>query len=262
MSLAIDLSQQVAVVTGGTAGIGRATVEAMLEAGARVAFCAIAQDDCDAAAAELGKRFGTGRVLGVAADLNRRETLTAFADRVVTEWGRIDTLVCNATDFGTGSAPTGVAPERYLQLLQANVVNNLHLCSHVLPQMEARGSGSVVLISSIAGFTTMPSNIPYSSSKAAIMSMARSLAAQYAESGVRVNCVSPGLIKTAGAQSIWDSPDGGAAYIRRNIPMNRIGEPAEIAAAVAFLASPLARYITATILPVDGGRVGIGQKAG
>lgn len=262
MALEIDLSDQVVVVTGGTAGIGRATVEVMLEAGARVAFCAVDQADCDAAAAELGRRFAPDRVLGLAADLNARETLTAFADRATALWGRIDTLVCNATDFGVGGPPTAVDPERYLQLLQANVVNNMHLCTHVLPRMEARRTGSVILITSIAGFTTMPSNIPYASSKAAIMSMARSLAAQYADSGVRVNCVSPGLIRTAGARSIWDSPDEGRAYIQRNIPMNRIGLPEEIAAACAFLASPLAAYITAAVLPVDGGRVGIGQKAG
>ena len=94
------------------------------------------------------------------------------------------------------------------------------------------------------------------------MSMARSLAAQYAESGVRVNCIVPGLIKSMSSRPVWDSPDGGAAYIKRNIPMNRIGQPEEIAALCAFLASPLGAYITAAIIPVDGGRIGIGQKVG
>ncbi len=262
MTLAIDLSNQVALVTGGTGGIGRGIVEVLLSAGAKVAFCAVDQAECDAVATELGKDHEASRILAMAADLNDRDSLFAFADRVTETWGGIDTLICNAADFGVGGHPTEIEPDRYLRLLQANVVNNFTLCTHVLPRMEARGTGSVVLFSSVAGVSTMPANVPYGSSKAAIMSMARSLAAQYAESGVRVNCIVPGLIKSMSSRPVWDSPDGGAAYIKRNIPMNRIGQPEEIAALCAFLASPLGAYITAAIIPVDGGRIGIGQKVG
>jgi hypothetical protein len=263
MSITIDLSGQVALITGGTRGIGHAIVDEMVRAGARVAFCGREAAQCAAVERELGQRTSLpDRVLGVAADLRKRQSLLALVDAVESRWGPLDTLICNAADFGTASTVADVNSDRYMEVLEANVVRNFFLCQHVLPGMARRRSGSVILMGSIVGFTTMPTNIPYSSSKAAIVNMARSLAAEYAETGVRVNCISVGLIKTDSSKSIWEDEDLARSYIAQRVPMQRIGQPREIATVCAFLCSPLASYVTAAVIPVDGGRMGVGQSAG
>ena len=200
--------------------------------------------------------------MGSAANLLDRASLAALVAAVVSHWGNIDTLVCNAADFGRASAVKDTDCERYERVLQANVVGNFYLCQQILPQMVARGSGSVILMTSIVGYTAMPSNIPYSSSKAAIASMTRSLAAEYASKGIRVNCIAPGLIRTESSKDIWEDPELARSYITQRVPMQRIGEPNEIASVCVFLSSPLASYVTAATIPVDGGRFGIGQPAG
>lgn len=264
MSISIDLSNQVVLITGGTGGIGYGTVEQFLKAGARVAFCAPDAAECAACEEDFRTRLGLGadRVVGIAADLRDRESLARFVNAALSRWGRIDTLICNAAEFGVASVIEDVECESYARILQSNVVNNFHICRLVLPQMVERGAGSIVLLSSIVGFTTMPTNIPYSSSKAAIMSMARSLAAEYAATGVRVNCISPGLIRSNSSRDIWENEELARTYIPSKIPMQRIGEPQEIGSVCVFLASPLASYITAATIPVDGGRLGVGMPAG
>lgn len=259
MALAIDLSGQTVLVTGGTRGIGRAIVDRMLAAGARVAFCAPSADECAAVAQALG---AGERVLGCAADLHDLASLSALVATIAARWGGIDALVCNAADFGVPDHVDRVDPVLYSRVLQANVVGNFHLCQQVLPAMLEKGAGSITLVTSIVGYTAMPVNIPYASSKAALASVARSLAAAYAGRGIRVNCVSPGLVRTDASRDIWEDEDVARDYIARLVPMQRIADPDEIAGACAFLASPLASYITAATLPVDGGRLGIGQLAG
>ncbi|MEY4099758.1 MAG: hypothetical protein RL300_929 [Pseudomonadota bacterium] len=264
MSYSIDLSSQVVLVTGGTQGIGHAIVEKMLCAGARVAFCAPDQLECDQVVAAFNREFefGEERVIGLAGDLRDRESLTSFVNSVLARWGKIDTLVCNATVFGVQCEIEDASCEGFAHLLESNLVNNFHLCRLVLPQMQALGAGSIIFITSISGFSAMPTNIPYSSSKAALTSMARSLAAKYADQGIRVNCISPGLIRTEGSRSAWENEEAASSFVREKIPMQRIGQPSEIADACVFIASPQASYITAATLPVDGGRVGVGQSSG
>ncbi|WP_051419716.1 SDR family NAD(P)-dependent oxidoreductase [Paracoccus pantotrophus] len=263
MSITIDLSDQVALVTGGTRGIGQAIVRQMLEAGARVAFCAPEADECAARAAEFASLPGmSDRVMGMAANLRDRASLAALVKAVGARWGHIDSLICNAAEFGVPSRVEDVDPDIYMRLLQSNVVGNFHLCQQVVPGMLERGAGSITIVTSIVGYTTMPTNIPYSSSKAALASMARSLAAAYAGQGIRVNCVSPGLFRTEASRDIWDDPSLLEDYVTRLVPMLRIAEPSELAGACVFLASPMASYITAATLAVDGGRLGIGLQAG
>lgn len=258
-----DVAGQVVLVTGGTKGIGRAIVEQFVTAGARVAFCAVDPGECASVEAEIRAQLDVGadRLFAQAADLRDRPSLRRLLDAVLERWGHVDTLICNAADFGGGTAIEEVDCERFESLLQANLVGTFYLCQQTLPLMAARGSGSAILMTSIVGFTTMPNNIPYSSSKAAISSMGRSLAAAYAASNVRVNLVSPGLIKTDSSKGIWQDEAIARDYIGQRVPMNRIGMPEEIAATCLFLASPAASYITAALIPVDGGRMGVGQPA-
>jgi NAD(P)-dependent dehydrogenase (short-subunit alcohol dehydrogenase family) len=249
-------------VTGGTAGIGRAVVESMLAAGARVAFCSPDQGECDGVARQLSEAFSADRVFGMTGDLRDRASLSAFADAVIARWGRVDTLVCNAASFGSPGPLEETDYATFESALIANVLNNFHLCLRLIPLMAERGSGSVVLVTSITGYTSMPSNVPYSSSKAAIANMARSLAAGYATRGVRVNCVSPGLIKTEASRDLWEDEEAARAYVAERVPMQTLGAPSDIAAACVYLASPMSGYVTGATLPVDGGRLGIGQSAG
>jgi dehydrogenase/reductase SDR family member 4 len=194
--------------------------------------------------------------------LRQKDSLSELLDAVLGRWGKIDSLICNAADFGVPGEISEVDSGRFAQVLQANVIGNFNLCQLVLGHMAQRRSGSVVLLTSIVAFTSMPNNIPYSSSKAAIVSMARSLAAAYATQGIRVNCVSPGLIQTDPSREIWEQEEVAREYIARRVPMNRIGQPSEIANVCLFLCSPLASYVNAAVVPVDGGRLGVGQPAG
>jgi len=262
VAVSIDLSDAAVLVTGGTKGIGYGIVEGMLKAGARVAFCAPDESECSAVSRDLAARYTTDHVLGVQGDLRSRDSLTTLVHRTIEHFGRIDTLICNAAEFGVHSSLEDMDCEVFARILQSNVVNNLHLCRLVLPQMEHRGSGCITLITSIAGHVAMPTNIPYSSSKAALASMARSLAARYASSGVRINCISPGLIRSEASRDIWEDPEFLRKYSMEKIPMQRMGEPRDIAEMCVFLSSPFANYITGATIPVDGGRLGIGQSAG
>jgi NAD(P)-dependent dehydrogenase (short-subunit alcohol dehydrogenase family) len=259
-----DLSGQTVVITGGSRSIGRAIVEEYVRGGAKVAFFGLEKSETDEAGQEMRAALGVGedRLFGMAADLRDRPSLRAFLDQTIERFGPIDSLVGNASDLGWVEAIEDVDFDHFAAVWMANVVGNFYLCQQVLPEMAQRGAGSVILLSSIVGFTTMPANIPYSTSKAAIASMTRSLAAQYANNNVRINCVAPGLIKTEASRMIWEDDEVARAYIGPRVPMNRIGFPEEIAKACAFLSSDAASYITAAILPVDGGRMGVGQQAG
>lgn len=263
MSLAIDLSNQVVLVTGGTKGIGRGIVERMFAAGARVAFCSRDAAECARLAAQLN--IGTGgeeRCLGIAADLRDHLSLSQLIETVLSHWGRIDTLVGNAGEVGPHCQPADLPLEQFEAVLTSNVIGNFHLTRLVAPQMVERGNGCILFITSIVAQNVMPTNIPYAVAKAAVTSMARSMAAEYADKGVRVNCVAPGLIRSESSRSLWENPALIRSYIADKIPMGRIGEPEEIGAICAFLASPAASYITAVTVPVDGGRFGIGQISG
>jgi NAD(P)-dependent dehydrogenase (short-subunit alcohol dehydrogenase family) len=264
MAFVIDLSDQVVLITGGTKGIGHGVVEMLLAAGATVAFCAPDEDEYEAVTKAFQRQFPSaeGKVVGLSGDLRDRASLSALVATVIERFGRIDTLICNAADFGSHSPLSAVDPERYAQLLNNNVVNNFYLAREVLGHMAVQGSGSVIFMTSIVGFQSMPTNIPYSSSKAAITAMARSLAGEYAPLGIRVNCISPGLIKSEASRDIWEDPEFARRYCNEKIPMRRIGEPQDIAGACLYLASPLSSYVTGTTIPVDGGRLGIGVSAG
>ena len=260
----MDLTGQHVLVTGGTRGIGRAIVERFLAAGALVSFCAPDETECREVAENLtnSRSLLAGRVIGFRADLHERTSLDNLVESVQKALGPIDVLVCNAADFGHNARVPDQDCAVFERVLTANVVNNFRLCQLVLPGMAARKSGSVILLSSIAGFTTMPGNVAYAASKAAILSMSRSLAAAYAADGVRVNCVAPGLIKTEASREIWQDETVARRYLEEKVPMRRIGMPDEIADACLFLASSASRYMTAACINIDGGRQGIGQPAG
>jgi NAD(P)-dependent dehydrogenase (short-subunit alcohol dehydrogenase family) len=245
-----DLTGQVALVTGASRGIGLASARALAQAGAEVVLCSHEAAECEAAAATL--RAEGLRADVAIADLTQREPVDALAAQVLARHGRIDVLVCNA-GAAPHMGPIGSASDADWDLtMTLNLRGVLWLTTPVITHMAARGSGSVVLMSSIAGVRGNKGLGLYGLSKAALAELARNLAVEWGPSGVRVNAVSPGVTRTEFARPLTDRPD----VMERRLaltPLRRIADPEEIAGAVLYLASPGGAFTTGHNLIVDGG---------
>lgn len=245
-----DLSGKTAIVTGATRGIGLAIATRLAEQGAAVAVSSRSQADCDAVAAELEKLGG--KAIGIAADLASKPSLQGLAEQAANRLGPIDILVLNAatnTHFG----PMETIPdENFTRLLQDNVIANHWLIGAVAPAMRQRRSGSIVLISSVAGLRGTTMLGAYGIAKAADLQLARNLAVEFGPDAVRVNCVAPGVTRTEFARAMWSNPQI-VGHIEAATPMRRIAEPDEVAGAALFLASPASAFITGQTIAVDGG---------
>ena len=247
-----DLTGKVAIVTGSTKGIGRASVETLAEQGAKVVVSSRKQDACDAVAGELNERFGAGTAIAVAANISDKAALERLVAETRAAFGRIDVLVCNAATNPYYGPMGGISDDQFRKILDNNILSNHWLIQLCAPEMIERGSGSIVVISSIGGLRGTPVIGAYGISKAADMALVRNLAHEFGPSGVRVNCIAPGLIKTDFARALWEDE---AATTKRfaATPLRRIGEAHEIAGAVAFLSSPAASYMTGQTIVIDGG---------
>ena len=247
-----DLSGQVAVVTGSSRGIGRAIAERLAEHGAHVVISSRKQDACDEVAAAINARHGAGRALAVAASISSKDALQAMIDRARSTFGRIDVLVCNAASNPYYGAQAGISDEQFRKILDNNIVSNHWLVQLCAPEMLERKSGSIVIVSSIGGLRGSTTIGAYCISKAADMQLARNLAHEFGPSGVRVNCIAPGLIKTDFARALWENPQT-LERATKPVPLRRIGEADEIAGAAVYLASNASSFMTGQTLVVDGG---------
>lgn len=247
--------RRVAVVSGGSSGIGLATVRQFLADGYRVAFFASHADHVEEISATLQLEFADGRVLGRCLDLRSAVAVSDFFDTVAHAWRQPDTLICNA-----GISPKGVAGATSLEsvsladwndVLAVNLTGSMLCCQSVLPAMKAARFGRIVLIGSIAARTTPKIAGPaYVASKAALSGLARSILMACTGTGVTVNVIAPGRILTPMTGSP-DSAQNRAALQR--IPVGRLGRAADVATAAAFLASEAAGFINGAILDVNGG---------
>ena len=251
MSL-FDLTGKVAIVTGSSRGIGKASAVELARAGARVVISSRKQDACDAVAAEINAEFGEGRAIAVAASISSKEALQHLVDETRRAFGRIDVLVCNAASNPYYGPMEGIADDQFRKILDNNIVSNHWLIQMVAPEMLERRSGSIIIISSIGGLRGSPVIGAYCISKAADMQLARNLAVEFGPSNVRVNCIAPGLIKTDFARALWEDPQRIEAA-NTSVPLRRIGEPEEIAGAVVFLASSASNFMTGQTMVIDGG---------
>lgn len=247
-----DLSGKTALVTGGTKGIGRAIVERMIEHGARVVLTGRQISDATALAETLNQSAGREVALGLAYDVTKLETTQPLIDSIVSSWGGLDVLVCNAAELSYFGPSATTPPDKFLRLLQANIYNTFRLCHAAADTMRPRGGGSIVLITSGAGIQTDPKLMAYGVSKAGETHMARCLANELAPSNIRVNCVSPGFTRSESSRVVWENPPALAA-MERAIPLQRMGEADEVAAGVIFLASPGGAWTTGVSLSIDGG---------
>ena len=250
MNNLFDLTGRVAVVTGGSRGIGRAICIRLAQHGAKVVVSSRKLDACQLVVDEIAAAGGTA--MAHAASISRKEELQGLVDATVAAWGQIDILVCNAAlnpYFGPSQA---IPDDAYDRIMNGNVRSNLWLSQMTIPAMAERGDGSVIFVSSIGGFRGSPMLGIYGVSKAADMQLARALAVEWGPKGVRVNSIAPGLVRTDFARALWEDP-ANLKRRTRDSPLQRIGEPDEIAGAAVFLASPAAGFMTGQSIVVDGG---------
>jgi 3-oxoacyl-[acyl-carrier protein] reductase len=245
----LDLTGQVALVTGGSRGIGRATAELLLEAGARVAVVARGAAALAEAAAALTEAHGAERVLAAQADVADEAQVRAAVAATMERWGRLDILVNNAglIHFGPIEA---IAPEEWAAVLGANLTGAYHCARAAAPIMRAQGAGRIINIASVSAQTGgVSAGVDYAASKGGLVAFTKALSRDLAPAGVTVNAIAPGQID---ADPNLLTPEA-RERVRGMIPLGRIGEPREVAHAVLFLASPMATYITGATIDVNGG---------
>lgn len=243
------LQDKVAVITGGAGpnGLGFATAKMMAAQGARVAILDLPQADPAAAAARLGAGH-----LGLVADVTDKASCEAAAAAVLAAYGRIDILVNNA-GVTQPVKTLDITGADYDRILDVSLRGTLYMSQAVIPQMRAQKSGAICCVSSVSaqrggGILGGPH---YSAAKAGVLGLARAMAREFGIDGIRVNCVTPGLIATDINKGLI--PEDKLKTILEGIPLNRIGEPADVAGCLVFLASDLAKYLTGVTLDVNGG---------
>ena len=245
----LELNDKVALVVGGTSGIGRAIAHGFAEAGADVIPTSRRIEQVEATASEI-EQFGR-RSLRVTSDVSDRQSLEHLRDQALGAFGKVDILVNCAGR--TKRAPTIDFPEEdWNAILDTNLTGTLRACQVFGKHMLERGSGSIINIASLSTFVALFEVAAYSASKAAVASLTKSLAIEWGDRGVRVNAIAPGVFRTALNQKLLDDTERGREFLLRT-PMKRFGNVDELAGAAIFLASDAASFVNGEVLVVDGG---------
>jgi NAD(P)-dependent dehydrogenase (short-subunit alcohol dehydrogenase family) len=252
----IRLDGRVAVVTGAAGFIGRATAKLLAARGARIVAVDRRQQDLEAAVQDLP---ASAEALPIPADVTSEDEVKSYVRASLDRFGKIDVFYNNAGIEGDVRKITDYPLESFRRVLDVNVVGVFLGMKHVLPAMLARGKGSIINTASIAGLIGSPDVAVYSASKHAVIGLTRSAAIECSGTGVRINCVCPGLIESRMLSAIVEGRNPGNAPIpneklAERIPARRLGDPAEVASIVAFLASDEASYVSGSAYTVDGGR--------
>ena len=248
-----DLTGKVVVITGSSRGIGEAIAHEMADHGAKVVITSRNLEPCQAVADAINAKHA-GAAIAVSSSLSSKESLQAMIDAGRAAFGKIDILVCNAAS-NPHYGPLGtITDEQFRKTLDHNIVAQHWLITMVAPEMRARKSGSIVIISSIGGLRGTPIIGAYAITKAADIQMAKNLAREFGPDNVRINCIAPGLVKTDFARALWENPDNLRASTA-NACLGRIGEPHEIAGAAVFLGSEASSFMTGQTITIDGGVV-------
>ena len=245
-----DLSDRTALVTGSTKGIGRAIAGALAEAGARVVVSSRTQADCDRVVEEIAEAGGVAT--GIAANISKDDALEALVDGAEAAFGPVDVLVCNAAANPYYGAFLDTPDEAFDKTIRTNVRANMRLARRVVPGMQARRDGAIVVISSIAAFKGSDNLGMYAMTKAADAQLVRNLAVAYGPCNIRANGIAPALVRTDFARALWED-EARAARVAETYALKRLGEPDDIAGAAVFLASRAGAWMTGQTLIIDGG---------
>ena len=242
------LKDKVAVITGGSRGIGYATVEAFIKEGASVILCASREETADKAVKALKETYPDASVEGIWPNLSDYETVKDAFSKVIEKYGRIDILVNNA-GMSESTPFASYTEETFDKVMDLNVKSVYNCTKAVCDQMKAQGGGVILNTSSMVSIYGQPAGMAYPTSKFAVNGMTLSLARELGPSGIRVNAVAPGITYTDMMKAV---PKEVIDPMIAQIPLRRIGQPEDIANAFVFLASDKASYITGVVLSVDG----------
>jgi NAD(P)-dependent dehydrogenase (short-subunit alcohol dehydrogenase family) len=256
----MSFNGKVAIVTGGGSGIGRATAERLAKGGASLIIVDLDAGRVKKAVAELTTTYGA-KVEGLTADVSLEATAEAMVTRAIDDFGRLDILVNAAGIHHTGDIHE-VSLDDWNRLIGTNLTSMFLTCRAAIPAMAGAKTGSIVNLGSVSSFIGQEmqgkSSFVYNVTKAGIRQLTTSLATRHAVDGIRVNCVCPGAVRTRMSlseehEAMPPVRDAILAAMAQGHPMDRVADPDEIAAAIAFLASDDASFITGVAMPVDGG---------
>lgn len=245
-----SLEGQVALVVGGSRGIGRAIAEALVDQGARVAIVSRSQQSVSNACSDIHSMGG--EAIGIAADVGRLEDVVRFVQTATAKWGRIDVLINNAGINPIWKRPENVDEADWDSIMGVNLKGAFFTCREVGKQMISQRSGRIVSITSVTGLTGTARGLPYTAAKAGLHAMTQTLAADWSQHNIRINAVAPGYVETdltaamRQNKGIYDS-------IAAKIPLGRFAQPAELVDLVTYLASEASSYVTGQIFVADGG---------
>ncbi len=241
-----------AIVTGAASGIGRASALLFAAEGAKV-LAVDRADGVERVARDI--RAGGGQAIAMTADVGDETAVRAAIERAVAEFGGLDVVYANAGISGEYRALADITPEHFQEILRINLLGPFLAIKHAAPHMLAQGGGSIVCTASVAGLKANAGPIPYSASKAAVISLVQTSANQLRGTGVRVNAICPGLIETGMTKPLFEyaRARGSERRIGQLNPSGRYGAPEEIARVALFLASDEASYVNGQAIAVDGG---------
>lgn len=245
----LPLADRVAVVTGGTSGIGLALARGLAEAGADVVPISRRSEQVDAAAAEV-EALGR-RAVRATADVSDRASLEAALNHTIAELGKVDILV-NCAGITKRTPTLDVSDEEWSSILETNLTGTWRACQVFGRHMLERGYGRIINIASLASFVGLFEVAAYTASKSGVAGLTRALAVEWGRRGVNVNAIAPGVYRTALNSALLDGTERGKEFLLRT-PLGRFGRTEELSGACVFLASEAASYINGEVLTVDGG---------
>jgi NAD(P)-dependent dehydrogenase (short-subunit alcohol dehydrogenase family) len=245
-----DLTGKVALVTGGSRGIGEAIALAFAEAGARLVISSRKQGLLDRVATRIEERGG--EALALAAHVGESEAVEALVAQAVGRFGGLDIIVNNAATNPHFGPLLSADEGQWAKILDVNVVGYFRVARAAVPEMQKRGGGKIINIASIAGLRPMPAMGVYSVSKAAVLALTQALAQELAAHNIQVNAIAPGVIKTHFSSLLWRT-ESIAGSIQAATPAGRFGEVDDLTGAALYLASPASDFTTGGVIVVDGG---------
>ncbi|XWX04473.1 glucose 1-dehydrogenase [Aggregatilineales bacterium SYSU G02658] len=250
MSQLFDIAGKVAIVTGASRGIGQSIAEEFAKAGAKVVLASRKQADLEQVVA--GIREQGGDAIAIAAHTGQKQTLIELAQKTVEHYGQIDILVNNAATNPHFGPVLEAEDSLWQKTIEVNLMGNVWLCQAVVPIMRQHGGGKIINIASIVGLNPGHFQGIYSVTKAALISLTKTLAMELGRENIQVNAIAPGLVQTKFAQVLWEN-DRMMEQVMMKTPVGRIGQPVDIAGLALWLASPASSFVTGAVFVADGG---------